>query len=34
MDKQDKRKIEEYKNKPMINFTDSINRQRYLTWGS
>ncbi len=26
MDKQDKRKIEEYKNKPMINFTDSINR--------
>jgi len=26
MDKQDKRKIEEYKKKPMINFADSINR--------
>lgn len=24
--KQDKRKIEEYKKTPMINFTDSINR--------
>ena len=26
MDEQDKRKIEEYKKKPMINFADSINR--------
>ena len=26
MDKQDKRKIEEYKENPMINFADSINR--------
>lgn len=26
MDKQDKRKIEEYKKKPMINLVDSINR--------
>jgi hypothetical protein len=25
-DKEDKRKIEEYKKKPMINFADSINR--------
>ena len=25
-DKQDKRKIEEYKKNPMINFADSINR--------
>jgi hypothetical protein len=26
MDKQDKRKIEEYKKHPMTNFADSINR--------
>lgn len=28
MDKKDKRKIEEYKKDPMINFSDSINRSR------
>jgi hypothetical protein len=26
MDKEDKRKIEEYKKKPMINVADSVNR--------
>lgn len=28
MDKEDKRKIEEYKKNPMINFADSINRSK------
>lgn len=28
-DKQEKRKIEEYKKNPMINFADSINRSEF-----
>lgn len=28
MDKEDKRKIEEYKNNPMSNFSDSVNHSK------
>lgn len=33
-DKEDKRKIEEYKKNPMINFADSINRSTIGDLGS
>jgi hypothetical protein len=29
MDKEDKRKIEEYKKNPMANFADSVNRSQF-----